>query len=227
MSFLVSPTEPPSLRAIGKSTMFPEKFGVDVCWRGMGGWCGVQRKELSDLLHSVRDGRLGLQLRQMAGLKLAVVMVEGRLRYTEDGELIHKSFGRDRAKPWTRKQINGVLWSIQSKGVYVHFTESLPETIDTVQMFAAWSRKDSHSGLESRPGPDKDAWGNNSVADWQKHVLMGLPGVGAGTAQGLLDHCGFPLMLRPDVKLSDVKGIGKERERKIMEVINGHDHDQA
>lgn len=226
MKIMVSPTEPPSLRAIADTvSMFPEKYGVDVIWRSAAqqGWVGVQRKEVGDLLSSVRDGRLGMQLRQMAPLKMCMVMIEGKIRWSTDGELLFQGqAGRGQAagRPWTRKQLAGVLWSIQSKGAFLYFTESLVETVGAVQMFADWSCKDSHSGLDARSGPMGDSWGKVSRRDWQRHILMGLPGIGSELASRMLDHGGLPIGLAVTrEELMAVPGLGKKKVDTIMEVL--------
>lgn len=231
MGILVSPTEPPSLRAIGTTTMFPEKYGCDVIWRihaddkDRAGWVGVQRKEVSDLLASIRDGRLGQQLRQMAGCRIALVIIEGKWRWSTDGELIEQRASSQNTRPWTRKQIAGVLWSIQSKGAWVYFTESLGETIDAVRMFHDWSGKDSHSGLESRTGPEGDSWGRVGYEDWQRHLLMGLPGIGGELASRILDQVGMPIGWESEEyrrEVAKVAGIGPKKMAEIERVL-GYD----
>ena len=65
---LISPTEPPELKALGKLSLLTEKHGADVLimphasWEGM---LGVQRKELKDLLASMSDGRFGEQMMKL------------------------------------------------------------------------------------------------------------------------------------------------------------------
>lgn len=230
---IVSPTEPPTLRAIGSSvSMFPEKYGCDAIWRVFGddkeraGWVGVQRKELADLLASIRDGRLGQQLRQMDPLKMAMVIVEGKMRWSTDGELVSgpASHAKSSAngRPWTKKQIAGVLWSIQAKGVWVYYTDSLDETIQAVQMFADWSAKDVHTGLESRGGPKGDGWGRVQRIDWQRHLLMGLPGIGRELATRILNTIGMPLGPKwenTEAAFNEVEGMGPKKIKAVMEIL--------
>lgn len=200
--------------------MRPEKYGVDVLWRTREGWAGIQRKELGDLLASVRDGRLGRQLREMAQLKFAMVVVEGRPRFSMDGELIGSERHGQNGRPWTRKQLKGVMWSIQNRGVWVDGTENLAETVDLVQMFADWTRKPTHTGLEGRPGPVGDGWGKAGVRDWQHHILMGLPGVGGELATRILDDAGMVLGLVDGgrEKLLGIRGIGPKKVEEICRI---------
>jgi ERCC4-type nuclease len=68
--------------------MAPERLGADVLWRSPHwGLVGVQRKEAADFVSSVHDGRLAKESQQMSRLGLAVLMLEGRFRWTTDGEL--------------------------------------------------------------------------------------------------------------------------------------------
>ena len=60
MGFLVSPTEPPYVKRLGRTSSIPELYGADVLWEsGRAGKVGVQRKAYADLVDSVYDGRLG------------------------------------------------------------------------------------------------------------------------------------------------------------------------
>jgi hypothetical protein len=104
---LISPTEPASLHSLGKVAWLPEKFGADILMSVGSEWIGVQRKEIADLVASVQDGRLGMQVAQMAALKQAVVVVEGRPKWTLEGELI---LGRTGSSGFTKKQYQSVLW---------------------------------------------------------------------------------------------------------------------
>ena len=106
----VAGSEPSILRDLaGSVTNEPEQFGVDFMWRtdhDNALW-GVQRKEISDLIASIPDGRLGMELQQGQRLDYPVLLIEGRPQWTSDGRLV-KTFGQD----FTRQQYQSLLMSI-------------------------------------------------------------------------------------------------------------------
>lgn len=51
----VAPTEPPSLKAIGKVSSLPERVGADVLFFSRGQKHAIQRKELRDLPADVAE----------------------------------------------------------------------------------------------------------------------------------------------------------------------------
>lgn len=218
---MVAPTEPPALRAIAtKVTMYPEAFGCDVMWRSRGRWVGVQRKEMADLIASVSDGRLGQQVAQMQPLieqgGVCVVVVEGEPRWTLEGEMIG-GWGRG----LTEAQWRGVLWSVQSRGVWVDRTRDLTATIEWIGSFKAWCAKDRHGSLNKRTGP-VNMWGKPTNADFQRHMLMGLPGVGAELADRLIAKYGMPLRWTVTrEELMQVEGVGAKKADAMLKALGG------
>lgn len=214
---LVSPAEPKQLRDIGLTSSVPERFGVDFLFNSpMCGSVGVQRKEVSDFVASAYDGRLVKELAQMKPLGLAVLLIEGRIQWTNDGNLLHS-----RAK-WTRAQHLGSLWSIRLQGYWIDSTDSMPETIAWLSSFVKWTSKDRHTGLKSRPGPSVNSvWGKADSRDWAIHLLQGFPGIGAETAGSMYDHFGgVPLTWTVDEKdLLQVKGVGRGRAKQLVESL--------
>lgn len=215
MNILVAPTEPQEFKALGKVSSFPETHGSDFFWVHNGLRIGVQRKEIKDFIASVQDGRLGKELLQMEQLDIRVLVVEGKLRWTRDGELV------DGWARLSKSQLRGALFTVQSKGVWVEWSESKEETGKVIDDLFQWSKKDSHSTLLVRQGPRTDGWGRRGNRDWQIHILSSLPGIGAGLAEKMIDHFGsIPLQLAvPKSKLMEVEGIGRNKADKIMEAL--------
>lgn len=214
---LISPTEPPELRAIGTTTFLPEKFGADIAWAMKGGWVGVQRKEVKDFIASIGDGRIGQQISQMQALDHAHLVIEGRVTWTTEGELVNGSgYGR----PLTKAQWRGVVWSIQSRGVHVGYTESLRDTILYVRQLEAWLRKDRHGSLNKREQVYAP-WGKPGNRDFARHVLMGFPGVGVEIADRIIDKFGgIPLGWTVTVEeLLQVDGIGKKKAEVMLAAL--------
>lgn len=212
---LIAPTEPPSLRALGTVSMYPESHGVDLIFVARGRWFGVQRKEFSDLLASMTDGRIGQQVSMMQGLAGAMVVIEGlgSARWADDGRLI------DQYHTVTRDQIRSLLWSVRSRGIWVDQTDNLADTIRLVSAFEAWCKKPAHTSLDVRPGP-VSMWGKADNRDWQLHFLQGLPGVGVELARRIVDTLGMPVgwQVTRDELLS-IDGLGPKKVDRIMAML--------
>ena len=76
------------LKKLGRVSSTPEKHGSDYLFLSGAGLVGVQRKEVKDWVASCFDGRLAKELRQMRTLDLAVVVVEGKMVWSETGTLL-------------------------------------------------------------------------------------------------------------------------------------------
>lgn len=176
---------------------------------------GIQRKEISDFIASVHDGRLSKEIGQMQQLDTALLVLEGKVSWTLDNMLVQNGYGYD----WSWRQHHGVLWSIMSRGVWVDTTSGLQETIDFIRAFEMWSAKPKHQALQRRPGAT-GVWGTPSNKEYACHLVMGLPGVGPELAERIIDTFGVPFQwsITPD-ELMTVKGIGKEKARKIWEAL--------
>lgn len=216
----VSPTERhPSIKNLGRASMLPEDYGCDVAWRANGQWWGVQRKEVSDFIASVQDGRLAKEIGQMRGrLAIPMIVIEGKVQWDNNGNLISKGYGMQ----ITQQQWHGMLFAITYQGVAVLFTATTPETAVIVTSLTAWSQKDNHTSLLRRPGPDKTSmWGTVDNKDWARHLLQGFPGIGPQVAQDIIDHFGgIPLQWTvTPAQMMKVKGLGKGRIKTLMEAF--------
>lgn len=197
--------------------MAPERFGCDLLFAARGSWFGVQRKEFTDLLASMSDGRVGQQVAMMDGLERAMVIIEGinRVVWRDDGSLAD-SYARV-----TRDQVRGLLWSVRARGIWVDFTDDLTDTIDTVRAFERWCKKPAHKSLSTRPAARQTGgWGSADNRDWQLHLLQGLPGIGIELAERILDTLGMPLGFTVTrEELLSVEGIGPKKVEKIMKCL--------
>lgn len=217
MGYLVAPTEPDEIKVLGTVSSVPEAVGCDILWSAPMGLCGVQRKQLNDLIASVRDQRLGKELEQMQKLAMKGLIVEGAPQWTRDGSLLAQH------TKWSQKQHRGVLMSAQLRGVIVLTTRDHLETLDAVVQMEEWSRKEEKVSSLLYRGNGKDEWGDLSHRATAVHFMSGLEGVGIELAGRIFDAFGcVPLgwtVSRED--LLTVKGIGKKKVDSLLRVLKG------
>lgn len=204
---LISPTEPLWLKATGKSSSLPEKLGVDILWPRYR--AGVQRKEFNDLLASLGD-RLTREISQMQQLRTAILLVEGRGRWTTDGELVGY---RTR---FTRKQLWGLQLSMQAKGIWIITTDNAEDTLQALAGIEAWIQKPRHDSLERRKkAGSSNGWGV-SAEDRAVHLLQSYDGIGPERARKILKHFGAcPVGWTVGLEeLMKVPGVGRKTAEK-------------
>ena len=211
---LVSPAEPRELRELGNTSSAPEKHGADYLWYTKHiGMVGVQRKEINDLIASINDDRLAREIPLLQRLDLAMVVIEGRLEWTDDGFLLATSSG------WSRAQLLGVFWSLQLSGLCVGCTTSLTETTQFLSLFYRWTMKERHTGLlRKSQKASKDEYGIRSDRAWQVFLLQSFPGLGYERARAIVDHFGG-LPLQWTGKLDEVAGIGKTTATRLERLL--------
>lgn len=220
--FFVAPTEPKQLKALGKSTLMPERFGCDVVWYGKDNgedqlW-GVQRKELKDLIASVSDGRISKEIAQMraSGIPIPMIVIEGKVQFDTAGNLLWNSWGQQ----FTRGQWKGMLWSMMNEGAHIEYTKDITETVELVVMYARWTNKDKHTSIMRRPSAFSP-WGNATNDDYAVHLLQGFDGLGTDRAKAIIKHFkGVPLAWTvTKEQMMEVPGIGKVIANKLIDAL--------
>lgn len=212
---LIAPSEPALLKTLGESSSIPETYGADVCWQANGGLCGIQRKEVADLVQSARDGRLQRLMTDMRELDFAILLIEGVPRWTASGTLY------DGYAKWSLAEHVGVMLGAQQLGVRVMTTASLQDTVQYVPTIAAWTAKSDHTILSTRPQPASDEWGAVTRRQRQEFILQGLPGVGRDRARRIIESVGFPLgLIVGEKELLAVDGIGKGTLKRMKEALS-------
>lgn len=215
---LVSPTEPRRIQRLGKLSSTPERHGTDILILEppVRGLFGIQRKEVKDLLASLADGRLGKEVSQMQRLAIRALVIEGKMTWTNDGELM-----QDYVKI-SRPQFRSLMYSIRARGIWVEWADDLNDTVDVICGMRDWAAKEEHTSLLSRPGPKDSGWGKVTNKDWAVHVLTSFPGVGVKTAQSIYDYFGgVPLRWEVTEKdLAKVPGIGKVKARRMLDALD-------
>lgn len=213
---LVSPAEPERLRTVGKVSSLPEQWGCDFLFPANGQWIGIQRKTIPDLIASVQDGRLAKEVAQIKRVDVAILIIEGQVKWTVEGNMV---IGSNFGQSWTRKQFKGVLWSVRLKGIWVEFSDGIQETIQTLAWLESWFLKSQHRSLDRRPGPSS-VWGKLADRDYARHLVMGLPGVGPELADRIVDRFGVPFAWKlTEKELTEIEGIGKVKARSIYAAL--------
>ncbi len=210
---LVAPTEPDTLKHLGRVSSFPERLGADVAWTVDGRWVGIQRKTWADLWASLQDGRLQKELGQLQQCAYRGLIVEGVMSWTAAGE------SRDPYLRMTQAQWEGLQTSVQWRyGGLVVQTASTANTVRRISQLAEWLGK-PHSGLARRP-PSPEQWGTKSNQEWGLYVLQSFPGIGPTLATNIYERLGVPIQWTVSAKeLSSVPGIGRMRAQGLIRAL--------
>lgn len=138
----------------------------------------IERKTPSDLLGSIKDGRLFSQVAAMRDKsKWCYVMVTGALAHTLDGHVITDN----RTTGWRFDDVAGALLTVQELGVCVVHCQSDSHYEEAVIRLARRDRK-AVKAIEPRTQPH--------VLTEAEKVLISLPGIGLERAGLLLGEFG-------------------------------------
>jgi len=105
----VSPAEPSAIRTHFEVSSVCEQHGADFMFSSPHGMIGVQRKEVRDLVASIRDDRIAREIGQSRQLAQLVLIVEGDWKWKRNNE-------SGRVDGFTRQQFDGLMLSFQSHG---------------------------------------------------------------------------------------------------------------
>jgi ERCC4-type nuclease len=212
--YLIAPSEPITIKKMGRVSAIPEKHGADIFWINNGKLHGIQRKEFGDLLNSVEDGRLAREVQQLQHVHVACLIVEGKPRWTSDGHLMDRYHQR-----WQRSAYRSLLRSVQGRGIFVEHSDSTADTVALVEEIRRWTAKGDHVSLDRRPKPKVDKWGRITDEAWACHLLQSIDGIGPKQAAAVWKHFGerLPIALTATYKeLLAVDGIGPKTADMIM-----------
>lgn len=218
---IISPTEPPELKRLlgGDVNMTPERYGCDIFIVARGQLIGIQRKEIKDLFASVEGGRLKTQMDMMGPLHAAYLIIEGSPRFTTNGKLMGRRYGRE----WTRDSYTSILISCQNRGVHVLHSADVAGTAHLCELIEAWHAKETHSLIDGARASATKLFGTSPThREFGSHMLQGIPGVGPKVAGAIYAMFGLPLQLTvTEAQLQQVPGVGPKLAKKIWRAING------
>ena len=218
---LISPTEPEPLRRLGTVGDLPERLGADfLMWDQVsGGWLGVQRKEMKDLIASIGDGRFAEQIVKLKQTNTPVLVLEGDGKWDRDGKW-DTGYGTYK---WAT--LEKLLMSVQRMGVQVARTRRMVGPCSTAEWLVGmeeWCLKVEHTALANTRGPVAKTWGTANDRDYQRHLLLGLEGCGPKLADDILDTIGMPLTWKEGALegLLTVKGVGPKKVEKWSRALS-------
>lgn len=215
MAYLVSPSEKNPGKGI-KSPL-PEKFGVDWMIVAKASTGGIQRKQFpEDFFASVTDGRLTREIGLMKKLDFRILVLEGRVYYTDDGHLLSPNYSS-----WTKQQLRNLIRSLKfNHDIHTEWTDSVEDTITVVEELLYWMTKTTHKSLLTRSKSNmKGEWGKEDKREWARFFLQGFPGVGATLAENIYDACGR-VPLSWDVEVEDMVAGIPRMGRKTAEHLH-------
>lgn len=171
----------------------------------------VERKEVGDLLNSIADGRLMVQLSGMrAQTKWSYLVVVGSLLYGPGGKVVS-----DRGVTgWDFNAVQGALATAQELGTVVVHCGSDTDFESCIIR------------LGNRSRDETPIWPNRPPRVLQpgEQMLACLPGIGMERAQKLFDHFGtvcdaLEWLTNLEVKDENVAGIGLTTRRSVRRAL--------
>lgn len=217
--YLIAPTEPESLRAIGTTTFVTEKHGCDIIGVSSTAIVGFQRKTPDDLLASLADGRLAKQVAQIHSSNIlthAILVIEGAFQWTTDGMLL-SSYNVG----FQKNHLTNLLIQIQISGILLATTDGLSDTISTMSGLMNSLSKQHHDSLSRRPKQLLTSWGTKNSSAFAEHILQSFDGIGPSTAHAIFTHFArIPLTWTvSEDELRQVPGVGKILARNLRKAL--------
>lgn len=218
------------LRAVGIDARLATLDSADFCFEGNGPdgkWqIGIERKALSDLVTSLRDGRLcgqptehgkGGQLHRLLDTYDAVwLLVEGHWAIDPSGRLLIRGRHRSTKLPgsFTEDSLTKQLLSIEVKsGVHVHQTSGKTQTVSWLgSLLRWWTDKtwDQHHTLHTMHQRHRSM---TPVSTFREMTLP-LPGLGLAGSKAMEKHYGGSLMALLQATTADLSSV-------LVETPNG------
>lgn len=200
---LISPTEPPSLRSIGTTSLTPESFGADILILQPHGNAAIQRKTLSDLYASIIDGRIDKQVNQLLAHSptFEPILIIENCQWTSSYQSLEvPNFPYSTFLHYTH--------SIHRAGILLLSTFSITHTIETVRSLDSYYQKSAHNEFNAL----------QSHAITPGSILQYIPGIGPKLAHAIIAHANkVPLAWTIDRDtLLEVPGIGPKLADRIL-----------
>ena len=174
---------------------------LDICDYVVSDRVGVERKDVSDFIGSMKDGRLFNQARDMAALyERPVIILEGQLS---------NAFKRSAMKP---ASVYGALSSLAlDYGVNIIPTDSPESTAVLLHRLAYREQAKEERTIQLRSI-------NRSLPlhDQQVFLLSGLPQIGTTLAQELLSHYETPYRVIEEFANAEVRTSKSGKTKRLL-----------
>jgi ERCC4-type nuclease len=195
-----------------------EKLGADLLAPTARGLLGIQRKELSDFIASLEDGRLAREIPLLVnGVTLPVLLLEGQFHFNADN---HLQFGI-RPTRYTRQGIHNLCRSVSYvSGINIEQSTDLGDTVTTVLELIDFINRE-HKSLLKRPKL-QSAWGKPTPHEALGYFFQGIPSVGVVLSQTLMKAypCPNDLINASYNDLMALPQIGKQRAAQIFTFLH-------
>jgi ERCC4-type nuclease len=171
----------------------------------------IERKTPSDLLGSIKDGRLFLQCAAMrAKTPWAYLVISGAMQHTLDGHCITDN----RTTGWRWDDVQMALLSCQEYGVNIVVCQSDSHYEEAIIRLSRRDRK-AVKAIEPRT--------QARVLSAQEIVLTSLPGIGVDRAGMLLGDCGsaaysIAWLTNLDT-ITEIAGIGNGTKHNVKNAL--------
>lgn len=171
----------------------------------------VERKTLSDLLGSIKDGRVFIQVAEMSTVtRWVYLVVTDPVTYGAQGAVV-TSRGET---GWSFNSVWGALITLQELGAFVVFCSG-DQDYEACILRLANRPRDLEHVLE----PAKQPY----ILSAQEQVLAALPGIGPDRARVLLTQFGTPALAlmgltSPDWDIPSIKGGIKNKVRNALKL---------
>ena len=174
---------------------------LDVCDYVVSDRCGVERKDVSDFLGSMKDGRLFKQARAMAeAYEKPILILEGRMS---------RAFKRSRMRP---ASVYGALASLALEyGLSVIPTEDPDSTAILLHRLAY-----REQAKEDRPLQLRSVRRDMPPDQQQLFLLSGLPQIGVTLAEELLRSLETPYRVLEELASAEVKTSASGKTKRLV-----------
>lgn len=167
--------------------------------------CCIERKTSDDFLQSMIDGRLFSQLKNLAEqFDRPLLIIEG-----------NNLFGLRQIHPNAIKgALNSILLDFR---IPIIWTKDFNETADILVSLAKREQDEN-----KKPISIKGNIRTETLQDWQQGIIARFPSVDTVLAKRLLSSLGSvkKVVNASELELQSVEGIGKEKAKKIKEIVD-------
>jgi len=179
----------------------------------------VERKTVSDLLGSIRDGRIWNQIAGMiAQTRWCYVVICGRMSCGADGNVIVDGMG---PTGWNWHSVQGALVRIQELGAFVVWAANDADYQHVVLNLAERPHDAAQVIAPARQAlPMSEA----------EQILTALPGIGLEKVKPIMEHCGghagWALTYLTDAESNGIAGIGAGIKRNVRRALGLGEHER-